>query len=596
MKVVLRALRYFAQDKLLLLVWISIIVVQMVISLLQVWPTAVLVDAVLTHNPQSGFMHRMFLYFLPSGMLAQVIGITLIGMFLKMSQDGLGWLRRLINRRLELNGMYRARVDLYHKLQELGPAYQRMQPSGDSIYRVSTDVDGFRTVLNVLCDVFFAVFVLFVMASIMFSRNVPLTFVAMSIAPILMVANWYFAPLVKSRTLNAKIADTGFTTALIRSINGIFLVQSYGREDEELRRFKETAKLSADEWQKLNRSQASYDFIVQTTYSLAGAIIFGYGGYMVYMDQFVNHVQNGFTLGDIMVFMAYLGGLWDPMSKLTGAEVNLKPGLAGAERVFQVMDLKPATTDGALGIDPEHRRVSLSNVRFAYPEGREILHGVSVDIEPGQFVAFVGASGTGKSTLMNLLPRFYDPTGGSITMDGMDLRDIELADIRRHYATASQDSAVLAGTVRENISYGRPDAGLEQIQEAARRAGAHEFIMEMENGYDSIIAESGQSLSGGQRQRIALARALLSPAPVLLLDEPTSALDPEHEVHAMQSIYAERGARTVVMVTHRLASVQHCDCIYVMDEGVIVQQGTHGELLTQPGRYREMWKAQQSQD
>jgi subfamily B ATP-binding cassette protein MsbA len=255
------------------------------------------------------------------------------------------------------------------------------------------------------------------------------------------------------------------------------------------------------------------------------------------------------------------------------------------------MDLVPTVRDtpGARPLPVRPRTLQLHRVRFAYADAEPpVLRGIDATILPGEMVAFVGPSGTGKSTLLNLLPRFYDPTGGSIALDGHDLRSIRLADVRAHIALVPQDSPVIAGTVAENIAFGRPDATPEQIRRAAQLAGAAEFIEELPHEYDTVITEAGQNLSGGQRQRLAIARALLTEAPILVLDEPTSGLDAHHEHLVLQTLHRLKGDRTIVLVTHAISAVTKCDQIFVLKDGVVAESGTHAELLSQDGPYAEM--------
>ncbi len=595
MKVTLRALRYFRPDGWLIAIWLTAILLQVLLGLLQAWPNAILVDTVLSPTPNYNwdFMHRLFLSILPASMLGQVLSLALIGMAMAITQSALGWARRISNRRIELNGTLRARCQLYHKLQDLGPAYQHTQLKGDSIYRVSTDVEGCRIILNVLCDAGFACITLAVMGYIMLTRNGLLTAVAMSVVPLLLLANWYFAGAVKDRTISAKEADTSFTNALIRSISGIFVVQAFCRQLEEFARFRGAAQKSADSWQLEQHAESAYAFIVQAIFAVAGAVVFGYGGFLV-----VQHYQHpgvsDFLLGDLMVFGTYLTSLWDPLSRLTGLNVNLKPGVAGAERIFEVLDRQPLVADKQ---EAEHlpvalRDIAIENVAFSYPGGSQVLHDISATVPAGSFVAFVGASGTGKSTLLSLLARFYDPTAGAVKLGGHDLRSLVSEDARRHVALASQDSIMLPATVRENIAFANLDATEEQIREAARLSGADEFIERMEGGYNCMISENGQNLSGGQRQRIALARVFLSPAPIVVLDEPTSALDAEHEHRVLNALKAQHGKRTVILVTHNLASVEACDNIYVLEAGYVRESGTHDQLAVKNSLYCQLLRAQ----
>jgi len=298
-----------------------------------------------------------------------------------------------------------------------------------------------------------------------------------------------------------------------------------------------------------------------------------------------------------MIFTAYLGMLWGPLCSLTGFLSNVQGGVAGAQRVFEVLDQSPDIADApdAKPLPTRPRTLALDNVTFGYGDdalAKPVLRDVSVKIEPGQLVAFVGSSGGGKSTLLNLLPRFYDPSRGAITLDGVDVRDVRLADLRKHFALVLQESVILPASLAENIAYGRPGATFEQIRQAARLAGAAAFIEQLPDGYDTVVAEGGQNLSGGQRQRIAVARALLTEAPFVLLDEPTSALDPHHEAVVTESLAQLKGSRTAIVVSHRLSTVIACDQIFVVDGGRIVERGTHDELVALGGIYYEMARQQ----
>jgi ABC-type multidrug transport system fused ATPase/permease subunit len=591
MRLYLRAVSYFRPDLPLVVLLLVIIFASSGLGLLAAWPMAILIDSVLTPSPNhDDFFHRLFLSPLPSGRLGQVIGLAATGLLLKLTQDVLAMFQAFVSNQINYNGLMRVRCDLYRKLQALNLAYHRANPQGDAIYRLSSDTFACQTILQTLIAAVVATVTLVTMGSVLMSRSVPLTLLALSVAPMLAAANVVFGRRLKQRSLECKEYDTRFTTAVQRSMANIGLVQAFGREDHEFTRFHGSVRETIAAWWRLNSQQMAYNLIVGTLFGLGAAAVFGYGGYLVYHDQFAYPRPGGMTVGDLMIFTSYLGLLWGPLCTLTGFGANIQGGVAGAQRVFEVLDCDPVIADsaGALPMPQRPRVLELQNVEFRYDGARPVLCDVSVKILPGQMVAFVGSSGVGKSTLLNLLPRFYDPTAGRILLDCVDVRDVKVRDLRRHVALVLQESVILPTTIAENIAYGRTNATHEQVCEAARLAGAADFIEELPDGYDTQIAEGGANLSGGQRQRISIARALLTEAPFVVLDEPTSALDPRHEMIVTRALRTLKGRRTVVIVSHRLGVVADCDQIFVMDGGRIVEQGTHHELLARRGHYHAM--------
>ena len=589
MRACFRAVSYFRPDLPLVAGWLVLIAVSTGVALLPAWPLAILIDSVLGTTTQNDFVHRMFLAPLPQSRLGQIIGLALIALLLKFTQDLLTVAQTIISNQVNYNGLLRVRCDLYRKLQSLNLAYHRAQPQGDGIYRLSTDTLGCQQVLSVCLSAVVAVVTLVVMTVVLATRSLSLTLLALSIVPMLAMTNVVFARRFRQRTIECKKLDSEFTSTVQRSMASINLVQAFGREAEEFGRFHGTVRETIRAWWSLNHQQMAYNLIVGTLFALGSAVVFGYGGYLVYNAQIRND-STGMTVGDLMIFMAYLGMLWGPICTLTGAAANLQGGVAGAQRVFEVLDLDPAIKDApaAVALPLGGRVLELDNVTFRYGMAEPVLRAVCAKIQPGQMVAFVGPSGVGKSTLLNLLPRFYDPTGGAIRLDGIDARNVRLKDLRRHVALVLQESVILPTTVAENIAYGQPHAPRWQIERAAQLAGAAEFIAKLPHGYDTQIAEGGSNLSGGQRQRISIARALLTEAPFVILDEPTSALDPHHEQVVIEALRSLKGSRTIILVSHRLSTVAECDQIFVMDAGGIVERGTHDELVALRGRYHTM--------
>jgi len=399
------------------------------------------------------------------------------------------------------------------------------------------------------------------------------------------VANVYYAKELNKRSLTAKQTESDFLTTVQRSMGAIALIQSFCRQLADFVGFKGAVeRTNLANW-RVNWIEALYPFTVQVIFGVSGALIFGYGGYLAYQDQIVTHNAKGISAGDLLAFMAYVTQLTDPLGRLTGFRAAIQINVAAAQRVFVVMDT-PVTIEDSPDARPlakGRRRLALDRVTFRYPgvpaDLPPTLEDISAEVLPGQFAAFVGTSGAGKSTLFTLLPRFYDPTGGAITLDDHDLRGIHLADVRKHIAAVQQDSPLFPGTIQDNIAFARPEATLAEIVDAAKGAGAHAFIEALPHGYETEVIEAGQNVSGGQRQRLALARALLANTPILLLDEPTSAQDPHHAQSILRTLLALRGERTILLVTHDLNLVEQADQIFVLQTGRLVERGTHEELM-----------------
>jgi subfamily B ATP-binding cassette protein MsbA len=590
MTVYKRAMTYFTPDWPWISVLVALIGISVAVGLLEAWPLAVLIDSVLSPEPKGDWVNGLFLALLPAGKVGQIVGLVLIGLVLQLTGYAAWMGRMMINYHLNYRGTTRVRYDLFSKLQQLGLTYHRSRPQGDAIYRLTTDAFGPWGIMDVVIGTSVAAVTLTVVTVILLSREVSLTLAAFSVAPFMIWSNWRFGLRIHERALESKQIDADLTTSIQQAITRVPLAQAFRREPWEFRRFRGAVGRSVRALLRMNWQEQLYPLARDTILAVGGAIILGYGGYLVYRDQFLHPVDGGMTIGVLIIFLDYVRKLWDPLKWLTEFVAKVRVFEAAANRVFRVLDTPEAISDPPIPVIlPVRARVlSLDQVHFRYRENAEVLRGLTAEIRPGRMVAFIGPSGTGKSTLLSLMMRYYDPSFGAMRLDGIDFRDIRVSDLRAHMALVGQEPVMLPISIAGNIGYGRPGATRAEIADAARLAGAAAFIEALPDDYETVLIEGGQNLSGGQRQRIGIARALVTGAPFLILDEPTSALDPHHEEHLVRTLESLRGLRTIILVTHRLQAVASCDEIFVMSGGRIAERGVHGELLRRGGQYAAM--------
>lgn len=385
---------------------------------------------------------------------------------------------------------------------------------------------------------------------------------------------------------NTQAQTAEFSTLLNETFQGMRHVKAYGMEQAEIARASGLVETIFRLVYKAARTRAATRPIMEILGGLAVAAVVLYGGSQV--------IAGTTTPGTFFSFMTALILAYQPVKSLASLNVNLQEGLAAAQRIFTVLDLEPEIRDrpGAAILPPGTRDIRFEAVSFAYVPGVAALDGITLDIPAGRTVALVGPSGAGKSTILNLIPRFYDVAGGRILVGGIDVRDVTLASLRANIALVSQEISLFDDTVRANIAYGRPGASEAEIVAAARAAGAHDFVIELPEGYDTRVGSRGVKLSGGQQQRVSIARAMLKDAPILLLDEATSALDSETERHVQAALATLKRGRTTIVVAHRLSTVVEADLIHVIDDGRIVESGSHAELVRRGGLYARLHQMQ----
>jgi len=376
------------------------------------------------------------------------------------------------------------------------------------------------------------------------------------------------------------------TTLLDETFQGARHVKAYTMEAQETARATVAIEKIFSLTRKAARVQAISRPLMESLGGIAMALAILYGGSQV--------IDGTMTTGELASFLAALLAAYKPMKNIANLNATLQQGLAAAQRVFNILDIEPqiADRDGAKPLARVRGEIKFDDVRFSYSTKATALNGIDLDIHAGKTVALVGPSGAGKSTILNLIPRFYDPQVGTVTIDGQDVRDVTLDSLRDAIALVSQEISLFDDTIRANIAYGKPDASVDEIIQAAIDADAHEFISALPDGYDTHVGGRGVKLSGGQRQRIAIARAMVKDAPILLLDEATSALDTETERQVQAALARLKQGRTTVVIAHRLSTIVDADTIFVMEDGRVVETGSHAELLAREGAYSRLYALQ----
>ena len=480
------------------------------------------------------------------------------------------------------------RQQLFDHLVNLSLTFFNRTKTGDLISRFTNDLHVFQNMLQVgVTGPFRDIPQFFLLLGIMFFRSWQLALVTMTIIPVAIFFIQIFGQRNKVAVSQRQISFGDLSSLLVETISGIRVVKAFGMEKYESKRFKDANDdLYKNHMRSIMIDSYSYP-VIEIIGAAAGATIVAYGGYLIINDQI--------TAGDFTSFVISFFLLNEPVKKLNGFNLKLQEGIAAVQRIFNILDVKDdiVISPDATKLTSFDREINLNIQAFHYPDQDEpAVKDFQLTLQKGEAVALVGSSGAGKTTIANLIPRFYDITRGEVYIDGHDLRDLDIASMRKLIAIVTQDTILFNDTIASNITYGQPDCSKERMYAAAQAANAHKFILEQSDGYETVIGEKGARLSGGQRQRLSIARALVKDAPILILDEATSALDSESEIEVQQAIEHLMENRTTIVIAHRLSTIRNADRICVMENGQIVEQGTHNELLSKEGRYQQLYEMQ----
>jgi ATP-binding cassette subfamily B protein/subfamily B ATP-binding cassette protein MsbA len=558
---------------------------------LQPWPLKILVDYGVKQIPAPNWLpaltQSLALAEGPQGFIliaaAATIGLFALSTTFNAAQN---WAWAIVGRRM----MSDLSADLFHKLQRRSLLRHGRSSIGDSLSRLSSDTWCLQIMTaGLVTGPATNVLSLVTLGYAGWRLDPEIGILSLMLAPLLAASSLSFGPRLKRHARRGRESQARLMSFVQQTLAAIPIVQAFSREDFNTRRFGDLADEATDVSQRRALVHSAFGFVNGLITTAGIALVLFAGGRRV--------LAGHLSVGGLLVFVTYMRNLQNASEGLLNMYGTLKPVEASIDRVLEILREEDAVPErrGAIRLlnpSDSGRRVSLERVSFSYDGERRIFDDVSLEAQPGQTVALVGETGAGKSTLVSLIPRFFDPTAGRVSIDGTDIRDIQLASVRQQVALVLQEPFLLPITIAENIAYGRPDASLRDIEHAARAANAQEFIERLHAGYDTVVGQRGATLSGGEQQRIAIARALLKNAPILILDEPTSALDVETEALVVDALQRLMAGRTTFIIGHRLSTVRHADEIIVLHMGTVAERGTHRQLLCAGGLYSKVCSLQ----
>lgn len=546
------------------------------------WPLALLIDSVLVDEPLPGYLERLLPDSRTALVLLAVAGglvVTLVSGLLRVGSD---YVLTKLDQRMVLD----FRSDLFRHVQTLSMDFHDSRRTGEFMANVNNRASSIGRIVVALPPLIQSALTLAGMFAITYRLSATLALVSLVVVPFLYYSTGLYAGRVTPHVRSVRALEGRSLNIVHEAIQMIRVIVAFGREGHEYHKFREQGENAVDGRVKLTVRQTVFSLGVNLVTAIGTALVLGIGAFAV--------MNNSLTLGGLIVVMSYVAAMYKPLETISSTLTGIQEKMVALEGAFELLDTPPAVFDPPDGvITPRVRgHIVFDDVSFSYPERPGTLQHISFEIPPGQTVGVVGDTGAGKTTLLSLMPRFADVESGRILLDGVDIRDYTLENLRRQFSLVLQEPLLFTGSIKDNIRYGRLDATDDEVRDAARAANAHTFIRGLPKRYATRLGERGAQISGGERQRISVARAFLKDAPVLLLDEPTSSIDSRTEREILKALRRLMEGRTTFMVAHRLSTIRDADLILVLDQGRIVEAGTHADLIGVSGQYREMWEVQ----
>lgn len=517
--------------------------------------------------------------------LLQILVCVIAGLYL------LSWVGNVFRIRwmnvLGQNVIYDLRQHLFTHIQRLSHRFFDQRSAGSVLVRITNDINSLQDlftngVINLLMDLIMLVGIIV----ILLIMSPSLALAIMVILPIMFFISTGLRRKIRRSWQTVRLKQSMLNSHLNESIQGIRVTQSFTQEQENMGFFQRINRENYESWREATQKNATFRPLVEISGAIGTAILIWFGAYLIQQDSL--------SLGHFVAFATYLGMFWGPISRLGQLYNQLLVGMASSERIFEFLDEKPSVPERENALELKHieGHIKFEDVKFGYEAGRQALKGINLDIQAGQTIALVGHTGSGKTTITNLICRFYDVTDGRVLIDGHDVRDISLESLRSQISIVLQDTFIFSGTIMENIRFGKPEASDEEVMLAAEAVGADLFIKRLPNGYETEVEERGNVLSMGERQLLSFARALLADPQILILDEATASIDTESELKIQQALKRLLAGRTAIMIAHRLSTIRESDNIIVLDHGEIIEQGDHDQLMAHRGEYYDLVCAQ----